>query len=110
MPIVSQKGQFLIFWPKFEEIAQLRAKFWFKYCWGCCRELGGGGNELGGGGWSWVEVEMRWVEVDGAGWSWVHGLVIRIINTSVSGVAITMILYVELACLACSSIHVSTSF
>ena len=53
---------------------------------------------------------MRWVEVDGAGWSWVHGLVIRIINTSVSGVAITMILYVELACLACSSIHVSTSF
>ena len=67
VPIVSQKGQFLIFWPKFEEIAQLRAKFWFKYCWGCCRELGGGGNELGGGGWSWVEVEMRWVEVDGAG-------------------------------------------
>ena len=53
---------------------------------------------------------MRWVEVDGAGWSWVHGLVIHIINTSVSGVAITMILYVELACLACSSIHVSTSF
>ena len=25
--------------------------------------------ELGGGGWSWVEV-------DGAGWRWVHGLVI----------------------------------
>ena len=24
---------------------------------------------------SWVEVEMSWVEVDGAGWSWVHGLV-----------------------------------
>ena len=24
----------------------------------------------------WVEVEMSWVEVDGAGWSWVHGLVI----------------------------------
>ena len=33
-----------------------------------------------------------------------------IINTSVSGVAITMILYVQLACLACSSIHVSNSF
>ena len=31
---------------------------------------------MGGGGWSWVEVEMNWVEVDGAGWSWVHGLVI----------------------------------
>ena len=56
------------FWPKFGEIAQLRAIFWFKYCWGCCRELGGGWNELGGGGWSWVEV-------DGAGWRWVHGLV-----------------------------------
>ena len=26
--------------------------------------------ELGGGGWSWVEV-------DGAGWRWVHGLVIH---------------------------------
>ena len=25
---------------------------------------------------SWVEVEMNWVEVDGAGWRWVHGLVI----------------------------------
>ena len=25
---------------------------------------------------SWVEVEMNWVEVDGAGWKWVHGLVI----------------------------------
>ena len=72
--------------PKFGEIAQLHAIFWFKYCWGCCRELGGGWNELGGGGWSWVEVEMSWVdvdgavwscmEVDGAGWRWVHGLVI----------------------------------
>ena len=56
VPIFSQNGQFLIFWPKFGEIAQLRAKFWFKYCWGCCRELGGGG-------WSWVEVEMSWVEL-----------------------------------------------
>ena len=35
--------------------------------------------ELGGAGWSWVEVEMSWVEVDGAGWRWVHGLVIPII-------------------------------
>ena len=36
--------------------------------------------ELGGAGWSWVEVEISWVEVDGAGksrvemdgagWSW----------------------------------------
>ena len=25
---------------------------------------------------SWMEVEMSWVEVDGAGWRWVHGLVI----------------------------------
>ena len=37
-------------------------------------ELGGGLNELGGGGWSWVEV-------DGAGWSWVHGLVIPLRKT-----------------------------
>ena len=56
VPIFSQNGQLLIFWPKFGEIAQLRAIFWFKYCWGCCRELSGGWNELGGGGWSWVEV------------------------------------------------------
>ena len=33
---------------------------------------------MGGGGWSWVEVEMSWVEMDGAGWRWVHGLVIPI--------------------------------
>ena len=37
-------------------------------------ELGGDLNELGGGGWSWVEV-------DGAGWSWVHGLVIPLRKT-----------------------------
>ena len=76
VPIFSQNGQLLILWSKFGEIAQLRAIFWFKYCWRCCRELGGGWNELGGGGWSWVEAEMSWVEVDGAGWRWVHGLVI----------------------------------
>ena len=58
VPIFSQNGQLLIFGPKFGEIAQLRAIFWFKYCWGCCRELDGGWNELGGGGWSLVEVEM----------------------------------------------------
>ena len=56
VPISSQNGQLLLFWPKFGEIAQLRAIFWFKYCWGCCRELGGDWNELGGGGWSWVEL------------------------------------------------------
>ena len=60
--------------------------FWFKYCWGYWRELGGRWNELCGGGWSWVEVEMSrvevdgagwgWVEADGAGWRWVHSLVI----------------------------------
>ena len=59
VPIFSQNGQLLISWPKFGEIAQLRAIFWFKYCWGCCRELGGGWNELGGGGWSWVEMGAR---------------------------------------------------
>ena len=50
VPVFSQNGQLLIFQPKFGEIAQLCAIFWFKYCWGCCRELGGGG-------WSWVEVK-----------------------------------------------------
>ena len=68
----KSKWQILIFQPKFGEIAQLHAIFWFKY-WGCCRELGGGWNELGGVGWSWVEVEN---ELGGGGWSWVHGLVI----------------------------------
>ena len=66
VPIFSQNGQLLIFWPKFEEIAQLRAIFWFKYCWGRWRELGGDSNELSGGGWSWVELggdEWRWMEV-----------------------------------------------
>ena len=57
--IFSQSGQLLIFRPKFGEIAQLNAIFCFKYCWGCCRELVGGWNELGGGGWSWVELGAR---------------------------------------------------
>ena len=63
--IFSQNGQLLIFWPKFGEIAKLRAIFWFKYCWGCCRELGGSWNELGGGGWSLVEFFIRatWIEI-----------------------------------------------
>ena len=41
VPIFIQNGQLLIFWPKFGEIARLRAVFWFKYCRGCCRELDG---------------------------------------------------------------------
>ena len=64
VPIFSQNGQLLIFWPHFGEIAQLRAIFLFKYCWGCCRELGGGG-------WGWMEVEMSWVQV-GARFSNTH--------------------------------------
>ena len=86
----SQNGQLLIFCPKFGEIAQLRAIFWLKYCWGCYRDLGGNWNKLGRGGWGWVEVEMSWVEVDevrwswvevhGAGWRWVRDLVIHIIE------------------------------
>ena len=67
-PIFSQNGQLWIFRPRFGEMVQLHAIFCFEYCWRCCRELGGGG-------WSWVGVDMSWVEVDGAGWSWVHGLV-----------------------------------
>ena len=49
-PIFSQNGQLSIFRPKFGEIVQLCVIFWFEYCWGCFRELGGGWNELGGGG------------------------------------------------------------
>ena len=56
VPIFCQIGQLLILRHKFGEIAQLRATFWYKYCWGCYRELSGGWNELGGSGWSWVEV------------------------------------------------------
>ena len=59
VPIFSQNGQLLIFRPKFGEIAQLRAIFWFNYCWGWCRELGGGWNDLDGGEWSWVEAGAR---------------------------------------------------
>ena len=51
-PIFSQNGQLWIFWPKFGEIAELIAIFWFEYCWGCCREVGGGWSVLGGGRWS----------------------------------------------------------
>ena len=54
MPIFSQNRQLLIFWPKFGEIAQLRAIFWFKY--------------LEGVEESWVEAEMSWLEVGGARW------------------------------------------
>ena len=42
VPIFSQNRELLIFRPKFGEIAQSSAIFWFKYCWGCCRELAGG--------------------------------------------------------------------
>ena len=31
-----------------------------------------GSNIVEGVGESWVEVEMSWVEVDGAGWSWME--------------------------------------
>ena len=64
-PIFSQNGQLSIFRPKFGRIAQLRAIFWFEYCWWCCREQGGGG-------WSWVEAEMSWVELGGAGGRWME--------------------------------------
>ena len=52
-----------IFRPKFGEIAKLRAIFWLEYCWGCCRELGGGWNELGGGGWSRMELGARFSNI-----------------------------------------------
>ena len=43
VPIFSQNGKHLVFQPRFGEIVQLRAIFWFKYGWRCCRELGGCG-------------------------------------------------------------------
>ena len=59
VPIFRQDRQLLVFRPKFGEIAQLRAILWFKYCWGCCRELGGAGWRLKWAGWWWVEVGAR---------------------------------------------------
>ena len=41
-PSFNKNGQLWISRPKFGKIAQLRVIFWFEYCWGCCRELGGG--------------------------------------------------------------------
>ena len=76
MSIFRENGQLLIFWSKFGETAKLGAIFWSQYCWGCCRKLCGDWKKLGGGEWSWVEVEMSWLELDEAGWSWVRGLVI----------------------------------
>ena len=32
LPVFSQNGQLLICRPKFGDIAQLRATFWFRYC------------------------------------------------------------------------------
>ena len=49
--------------PKFGEIAKLRAIFWLEYCWGCCRELGGGWNELGGGGWNRMKLGARFSNI-----------------------------------------------
>ena len=34
------------------------------------------GSNIQGVAESWLEVEMSWVEADGAGWGWVHRLVI----------------------------------
>ena len=78
VPIFSQNEQLLIFWPNFGEIAQLPAIFWFKYCWRCCWELGGGWNDLDGAGWRFKWAGWSWVEVDGAEWRRVHSLVIPI--------------------------------
>ena len=65
MPIFSQNGQRLIFWPKFWQIAQLREYF------------GSNIAEDIAESWleaitSWVEVEMSWVEVDPTGWRWME--------------------------------------
>ena len=59
-------GQLLIFWPKFGKLPNYVQYF--------------GSNIVEGVAESWVEVEMSWVEVDGAGWSWVE-VVARFSNT-----------------------------
>ena len=61
-----------------------------------------GSNIVEGVAESWVEVEMSWVEVDGAGWSWVevdgagwslvHGLVIPICKSNYHNVLLYLIL------------------
>ena len=53
MPIFSQNGQLLIFWPKFGELPNYVQYF--------------GSNIVEGVAESWVEAEMSWVEVDGGG-------------------------------------------
>ena len=78
-PPIYLKSQFSVKMNNFEFFGLNLGKlpnyviFWFEYCWGFCRELGGGWNELGGGwnelgegGWSLVELGA-WF-----GWSWVH--------------------------------------
>ena len=75
MPIFSQNGQLLIFWPKFGEIAQLRKYF--------------GSNIVEGVAESWAEAEMSWVEVGGAGWSWME------VGARFSNTQILIIIFIE---------------
>ena len=66
-PATYLESQVLVKMGNFEffslNLGKLCVIFWLEYCWGCCRELGAGWNELSRGGWSWVEVEKSWVEV-----------------------------------------------
>ena len=75
MPIFSQNRQLLIFWPKFGEIAQLRKYF--------------GSNIVEGVAESWLEAEMSWVEVGGAGWSWME------VGARFSNTQILIIIFIE---------------
>ena len=75
MPIFSQNGQLLIFWPKFGEIAQLRKYF--------------GSNIVEGVAESWLEAKMSWVEVGGAGWSWME------VGARFSNTQILIIIFIE---------------
>ena len=75
MPIFSQNGQLLIFWPKFGEIAQLRKYF--------------GSNIVEGVAESWLEAEMSWVEVGGAGWSWME------VGARFSNTQVLIIIFIE---------------
>ena len=71
----------LIFWPKFGGNCLATCDILIGILLRVLQRAGWRLNELSGDEWSWVEVEMSWVEVDGAGWRWVHGLVIRTFKT-----------------------------
>ena len=56
VPTFRKVGQLWIFRQRFGKTTQSRAIFWFLWDSGCCWELRGGWNEMGGAVWNWIEV------------------------------------------------------